>query len=266
MKIYIITMDDPVFTLDFFKEVIKNRYKDIVGIAIAKGGRLKIGKKRSKAEYLLSLLIIMGPCHFFKNVMITLSYKFQNSLVKYLKFIDNRSLAGFAKQYSIPVINIDSPNNNDFLNHLREVAPDVVINQSQHIIKKQLLEIPRLGILNRHNGLLPKNRGRLTPFWVIYNWEQETGVTIHLVDEGIDSGPIVVQKRFKVAKNDTFNSIARKNYEIASYAMLEALIKLEDKDFQFLENNSDLATYNTVPTLVQAFYYRWRLIKHRFSR
>ena len=46
MKIYIITMEDPVFTLDFFKDIIRHRSKDIAGIAIAKGGRLKSGKNR----------------------------------------------------------------------------------------------------------------------------------------------------------------------------------------------------------------------------
>lgn len=257
-------MEDPVFTLDFIKEIIRHRSKDIAGIAIAKGGRLKISKNRSKSVYLISLFIIMGPYHFLKNGIITLTYKLQKRLSKYFKSMDNRSLAVFAKSFGIPVIYIDSPNNKDFLTHLRELTPDVVINQSQYIIKKQLLEIPRLGILNRHNALLPGNRGRLTPFWVVYKGENESGVTIHLLDEGIDSGPIVVQKRFMVEKNDTFNSIARKNYKIASSAMLEALTKLEDKSCQFLENNTELATYNTVPTLSQAFIYRWHLIKRFF--
>lgn len=266
MKIYIITMDDPVFTLDFFMDIIRHRYHDIAGLAIATGGRLKIGKKGSKIKYLFSLLIIMGPFHFFKNVVITVTYKLRKQLRNYFRFISDGSLTGFAEQYNIPVIHIDSPNNLSFLEHLRGIAPDLVINQSQYVIKKQLLEIPRLGVLNRHNALLPKNRGRLTPFWVINNGEKETGVTIHLVDEGIDSGPIVVQKRFIVEKNDTFNSIAKKNYKIASSAMLEALSKLEYNNCQFLENNSSLATYNTIPTLSQALSYRWRLIKRYFYK
>lgn len=259
-------MDDPVFTLDFFMDIIRHRYHDIAGLAIATGGRLKIGKKGSKIKYLFSLLIIMGPFHFFKNVVITVTYKLRKQLRNYFRFISDGSLTGFAEQYNIPVIHIDSPNNLSFLEHLRGIAPDLVINQSQYVIKKQLLEIPRLGVLNRHNALLPKNRGRLTPFWVINNGEKETGVTIHLVDEGIDSGPIVVQKRFIVEKNDTFNSIAKKNYKIASSAMLEALSKLEYNNCQFLENNSSLATYNTIPTLSQALSYRWRLIKRYFYK
>lgn len=265
MKIYIITMDDPVFTLDFFHEIIKKRSKDIVGIAITNGGRLKIGKNRSKLKYLLSLFLIMGAYHFFKNALITIRYKFHKRLVKRLRCIKDYSLAGIALEYNIPAVYIDSPNNRDFLEYLITVSPDVIINQSQHILKKQLLAIPQYGVLNRHNALLPKNRGRLTPFWIVFKGESETGVTIHLVDEGIDSGPIVVQKRFNVEKNDTFNTIAKKNYEIASVAMLEALTKLENKTHQLLENNSDLATYNTVPTLVQAFYYRWYLIKRFLS-
>jgi len=58
------------------------------------------------------------------------------------------------------------------------------------------LNIPKIGVLNRHNALLPKNRGRLTPFWVLYKGETETGVSIHFVTEDLDAGDIIVQKKF----------------------------------------------------------------------
>lgn len=239
---------------------------DIAGIAIAKGDRLKLRKKHSKLIYLISLFIIMGPYHFFKNSSVTLSYRIKKKLAGYFDFFIDSSLAGLAKKFKIPICYVDNPNNEDFLKHLKEVAPDIIINQSQHIIKKNLLEIPRLGVLNRHNALLPKNRGRLTPFWVVFKGELETGVTIHKIDEGIDSGPIIVQKRFPVLKDDTFNSIVRKNYAIASSAMLEALEKLNDENCLMIENDSDAATYNTIPTLAEAIHYRWLLTKRQLLK
>src|SRR6056297_3998910 len=61
----------------------------------------------------------------------------------------------------------------------------------------------------RSGDLLPKNRGRLTPFWVLYKGEKETGVSIHFVTEGIDAGEIIVQKKFPITSKDTFNTIVK---------------------------------------------------------
>ena len=251
-------MEDPLYTIGFFEDILKSRHSDITGITIAKGGRLKIGKNRSKAGYLFSLLLIMGPTFYTRNVVKTLSFKFRKKLSDTLPAVKDPGLKTLAEKHGSPVDFTENPNSEEYLDKLREIGPDVIINQSQFIIKKPLLEIPRIGVLNRHNALLPKNRGRLTPFWVLYKGENETGVSIHFVDEGIDSGPIVVQKRFPVSGKDTFKSVVERNYELASAAMLEALDLLENGHSDFIENNDNEATYNTVPTLKEAFDYRKR--------
>jgi methionyl-tRNA formyltransferase len=64
-------MEDPLYTLPFIKEIIKERQNDIIGLAVTKGDRFTIGKKRSKIAYLFSLLIIMGFFNFFKNSVAT---------------------------------------------------------------------------------------------------------------------------------------------------------------------------------------------------
>ena len=109
--------------------------------------------------------------------------------------------------------------------------------------------------------MLPKNRGRLTPFWVLFNKEKETGVSIHFVDEGIDSGDIIIQKKFDIENKDNFNSIVKKNYDFASIAIIEALKILENDKFKVIPNDDKLATYNTTPSLIEAIKYRLRIIK-----
>ncbi len=121
-----------------------------------------------------------------------------------------------------------------------------------------MLSIPKIGVLNRHNALLPRNRGRLTPFWVIYNSEKETGVTIHFVEEGIDSGEILIQKRYKVEVDDNFNTLVNKNYAIASKAMIEAIELLETGFLDFMPNDDEKATYNTTPMFKEALNYRMK--------
>jgi len=249
-------MDDPVFTVPFIREVIEQRHKDIVGVATSKGDRMVIGKKRSPIVYLFSLLLIMGPLNFLKHVMVTVTFKIRKKLSKIFGFVKSPSILNTAAKYQIPTFDISTPNSKEFRETLKALRPDVIINQSQSIIKKELLEIPTIGVINRHNALLPKNRGRLTPFWVLFKKEKETGVSIHFVNEGIDAGEIIVQAKFEVSPNETFNSLVRKNYTVAPKAMLKALEILEKGNYTLMPNDDAEATYNTVPSFRDAWDYR----------
>ncbi len=264
MRIFIITMDDPVQTRAFIKYIIENRKSDIIGLAISKSDRLTIGKKNSKIVYIISLLLIMGLPAFIRNSSITLIDKIKKKLSKY-GLVKNPSILTYAKAQGIPVWQIRTPNNKRFQAELKKLNPDIIINQSQNIIRKNLIEIPTIGVINRHNALLPKNRGRLTPFWVLYKQEKETGVSIHFVEEGIDSGEIIVQEKFIITKQDNFSSIVKRNYEIAPIAMLRALDKLEKGDCTYINNDDKYATYNTIPSFKDAWLYRKKQIQKLFN-
>ena len=259
-------MDDPVQTQSFISKIIEARKNDIVGLAISKGDRLTIQKNKSKYEYVLSLLLIMGFYNFAKNSFITISHKIRKKLHTVIPtlFIDP-TLKRIAQVNGIKTWEIKTPNNKQFLDEIKQLHIDVIINQSQNILKSELLSIPKIGVINRHNALLPKNRGRLTPFWVLYKGEEETGVTIHFVTEELDAGDIIVQKKFSIERHDNFNTIVKKNYELASTALLEALDKLEKNNNHFIKNDESLATYNTTPTLKEAWEYRKRKILGIFS-
>ena len=264
MRIFIITMDDPVQTHGFIKHIIDQKKDQIVGLAVPEGDRLRIGKKRSKVVYLFSLLCIMGIRYFLINAATTLWFKLKKKAHSF-GWIKNPSISTYAEQYGIPTWKIKTPNSRSFQKELKELDIDVIINQSQNIIKKGLLDIPNIGVINRHNALLPKNRGRLTPFWVLFKEEKETGVSIHFVTEGIDAGEIIVQKKIEVSPTETFHSLVKKNYELAPKAIIEALDKLERKEIDFIPNNDEQATYNTVPTFKEAWSYRLMLLKKRWS-
>jgi len=265
MRIYIITMDDPIQTYDFIKDIIDAKENEIVGLAVPKGNRLTISKGKSKYTYIFSLLLIMGFWHFFKSSWTTIIFKIKKKLHGF-GILKSPSISAYATSKGIPIELITTPNSKKFRSYLETLDIDIIINQSQNIIKKELLEIPKIGILNRHNALLPKNRGRLTPFWVMLNGDKETGVSIHFVEEGIDSGDIVVQKKYKVGKKDNFNSIVKKNYDLASKAMIEAIDYLNNNNnYTLITNDDDRATYNTTPTLKQALTYRKKVIKNIFN-
>jgi methionyl-tRNA formyltransferase len=258
MKVFIITMDDPVQTIPFLRRVIEARPDWMAGVAVTQGDRLTLKKGKSKLSYLLALLLIMGPQYYLRNVFITMAYKIAKRLSSRVVFLKKFSFEYLVKKMGLEFMKISSPNSPEFLNYLKSLDIDVIINQSQSILKKDLLGIPRIGVLNRHNALLPRNRGRLTPFWVLYRNEAETGVSIHFVTEKLDAGEIVIQKKIQVDKNDTFRSLVEKNYQLAPLAMIEALEKLEEKDFSYLPNNDSDSTYNSTPSLREAWEFRKR--------
>lgn len=254
-------MDDPVQTKRFISKIIEARKDDIVGLAISKGDRLTIQKNKSKYEYILSLLLIMGLYNFFNNSLITITHKIKKKLhLHFPSIFKDPTIKRIAEVNGINTWQIKTPNSKQFLEEIRKLEIDVIINQSQNILKTELLSIPKIGIINRHNALLPKNRGRLTPFWVLYKGDKETGVSIHFVTEELDAGEIIVQKCYPITKYDDFNTIVKKNYELAPVAMLEALEKLENGEKDYIPNPKELATYNTTPEMKEAWQYRKRRI------
>lgn len=245
MRIFIITMDDPIITNNFFKKIISYRKDDIVGLAVSKEGRLKVTKK-SKLEYLFCLFWILGPIIFFRNIIQTIIFKIDIFICQLFSMSSQISILHFAQSNGIGTFSVDNPNESKFIEKVKTLNPDVIINQSQTILKKEILDVPKYGVINRHNSLLPRHKGRITPFWVKYFGDKHTGVTIHFVNDEIDKGEIIYQFKYSV-NSRTFNEIVDTNYRIAPLAMLKALDLLEKKSRLKFKSQSK-GNYNSTPT------------------
>lgn len=91
-----------------------------------------------------------------------------------------------------------------FVRAVREKAPDLILVVAfGQILKKELLLLPRWGVLNIHASLLPKYRGAAPIQWAILNNESVTGLTIMRMDEGLDTGPILFQKEIPILPYET---------------------------------------------------------------
>jgi methionyl-tRNA formyltransferase len=97
-----------------------------------------------------------------------------------------------------------------FLGEMRALRPDLLLVWSYSMILPQaLIDIPRLGAVNVHGGLLPEYRGGHVLQWALINGEAETGVTLHYIDAGIDTGPLIAQTRFPIQAHDDAASLQR---------------------------------------------------------
>ena len=97
-------------------------------------------------------------------------------------------------KHNIPVFQPEKVKRHDFIEKLKALAPDlaVVVAYGQ-IFPRSLLEIPTRGFINVHSSLLPAYRGAAPINWALINGETETGVTIMVLDEGMDTGDIILQ-------------------------------------------------------------------------
>lgn len=118
-----------------------------------------------------------------------------------------RSLREVAKFYGFPVATCSDQNAPDSIARLREWSPDLIIFTGGNILRRQLLEVPRLGVLNVHLGMLPEVRGMSSPEWSLLI-KVPVGVTIHYVDAGIDTGPILQRCEFSdTARCDSLSDL-----------------------------------------------------------
>jgi methionyl-tRNA formyltransferase len=256
MRIFITSMDELYFMNPFITKILNERKNDIIGLAISKGGRLTTRKKRVDISYSITLLLIIGLKNSIKIGYTSFIFSMQKKLLKKFHIKKPLSIIHIARQLDIPTWEVDTVNDAEFLAILEKLKPDLIINQAQEIVNSRFIKIPPSGVLNRHASLLPKNRGRLSPFWVLLRQDRETGVTIHFVTEEIDRGDIICQKKFSVEKTDDFLTLTQKGYNIAADLMLIAIKRIESGKFEVMPNNPAKGNYNTIPTLYDALTYR----------
>ena len=128
-----------------------------------------------------------------------------------LKSIPINYLENLCTQRSVTAIPFEKINSPECISIIENYKPDLIFNiNSYQIIKEPILSIPPQGIINFHNGPLPRYGGVNIPSWVIINREETHGVTWHFMDTGIDSGRIVFQKLFPVPDNYTAADLMRK--------------------------------------------------------
>lgn len=150
----------------------------------------------------------------------------------------------YIKSYRLHEIKATSVNSESFRKQLLKLNPDIMIVASwSEKIDKLTYDMPKTATLNVHPSLLPKYRGPNPYLHVIKNKEKKTGVTIHLMDEKLDSGAILDQKEIEVLPTDTGKELRAKTALVARGAICELLQKMsEDVVFPVMQKE-DCATY-----------------------
>lgn len=133
-----------------------------------------------------------------------------------------------AKREGIKVYQPLKVRDEEFVKTLRAYNPDVmVVVAFGQIIPLSILKMPKFGCVNIHGSLLPKYRGAAPIQWAVLDGEKETGITTILMDEGIDTGDILLKKTIKIDTDETSGSLFDKLMALGAKTILETLDELE---------------------------------------
>ncbi len=129
-------------------------------------------------------------------------------------------------------IKVITPNkvrdNKDLIQDLKKLKADIfIVVAFGQILTKDILEIPPYGCWNSHCSLLPKWRGAAPIQWSIINGDKETGVGIMFMEEGLDTGPIIIQEKTKIYDNENSLDLSRRLSMLSSDLLIKALNKIK---------------------------------------
>lgn len=117
--------------------------------------------------------------------------------------------------------NINSP---EFFDKVKAYQPDLFVSMSfNQIFKHEIIHLPRLKTINCHAGKLPFYRGRNILNWALINDEKEFGITVHYMDEGIDTGDIILQNTYPITDNDSYSTLLTRAHIACSDILYDAI-------------------------------------------
>jgi len=145
---------------------------------------------------------------------------------------------------AIPVLQPEKASDPAFIDTLRAMAPDaIVVAAYGKILKKALLDIPRLGCINIHGSLLPRWRGAAPIQWTVISGDRYGGITTMKMNEGLDTGDILLQRRVELDPQETGGSLFEKLSVMGADLIAETLKALEEGSVEPLPQPEEGSTY-----------------------
>lgn len=239
MKIILLTQDDPFYlgkNIDYLIKHLPNHSEVVATVLfdVSPFGKRETFYQKMKKTY-----------HIFGfNFFLHYSIKFILS-----KLSPSNSVAKVLNKHHVPLVQIEGNiNKAENLERIRAYKPDLLISiGGNQIFKKPLIELAPKGCLNLHTALLPKYRGLMPSFWVLRYNEKYTGVSVFFVDEGIDSGDILVQKKVEIG-NRSQEQLISDTKQIGMDSIIECVEKIHSGGYELIPNPDEEQTYFSFPT------------------
>jgi len=266
-RILFITQDDPFYVKFFFEEFLRT-YKHLAEIKsvvlappMGNEGLFKLAQQ---------MYNFYGPVDFLRMAARYAGYKVMAVAPSLLGINGRFTLAQLCKCHGIHVMYDSQINSRPFLDKLRKMDLDLIISvAAPTIFKQDLIQLPKYGCINIHNGKLPKYRGMMPNFWQMYHDEKRLGITIHEINSKIDDGRIILQKEVDMDPSEPLDSLIKRTKTIGAHFMIEAIDMIKSGNLRYVENDAMKRSYFSFPTREEVKEFRRmgkRLLEQRFGQ
>lgn len=149
-----------------------------------------------------------------------------------------------ALSYNIPIFQPDTLKDAEVFRNIEKLDPDIIVVVAYgQILPKGILQIPEHGCVNVHASLLPKYRGAAPINWVIINGERSTGITTIYMDEGLDTGDVLLKKEIKIYEDETAGELHDRLMNLGAEVLDETIDLIETGKTQPIPQDHKRASY-----------------------
>jgi folate-dependent phosphoribosylglycinamide formyltransferase PurN len=254
MKIVLLTRTGRPSGEKILKALVLSQ-KEVVGVVAEKRSRILLNK--GIYNFLTKSIQLHGYAFLFSRAL-----EFLKGFVRGNKDF----LKGFCREHNISFYLVDDHNSESSKLILQILQADILITANTRIIKGHILNTPTKAAVNFHTSKLPQYAGLDSIFWALYHGEKEIGVTIHYLEEGLDTGNILCQKTIPVTADDDLGSLTAKASDIGSQLMVETVDKFENGDFSGTAQDLSRRTYFSWPTPAQRKELRLRMTHQAYGK
>ena len=159
----------------------------------------------------------------------------------------------FGLDNDIEVIQPKRMKDEEVIDKIKEINPDLIVVVAYgKILPKEIIDIPKYGIINVHSSLLPKYRGASPIHSAILNGDKESGVSIMYIEEGLDSGDVILKETCEITEDDTLGTLHDRLKELGAIGLEKALKLIEVGEVKAEKQDDSKATFVKPITKEQA--------------
>lgn len=149
------------------------------------------------------------------------------------------TLKEYSEKYGIDYLYPVKINSEEFISQAKAYNCDLFVSMSfNQIFKKEIINLPKLKTINCHAGKLPFYRGRNILNWALINDEKDFGITVHYIDEGIDTGDIILQRVYPIKEDDTYNTLLDVAYIECANILFDAIKLIQNNQVETVKQES----------------------------
>jgi len=244
MKIVILTQSDDFFIPININAIIEGSGAETAMVVVINSK----GALTNKKSYFLKGFGYPASMRYALKIVNQKLQDFLDRILSWKLYGGIKSMKSVCAKNAIPLVEIDNPNDDQFLEKLKSLNVDLIVSYSAPtVFREKLLKIPIHGCINLHCSMLPNYAGIMPSFWVLHNMEDATGATVHYMDTKIDNGKIINQKKVELDSRDTVVDVIRKTKLMGGKLIVETIKQIAEGKVVAKENNLDGKNYYTWP-------------------